>query len=156
MKNKIKSFKIKLPKNLEISIEYNVFLDTELQRVYAKYPNNLTLNDPFLIALTLFEYEMNSIEIYKEQLSKKVLQYFKDKIPYYEIFYTLTGGKDVWKELNMPNSIIKFWKDDLDEILSDCISIYDLILVFKYFKYEIIKKRLNYLNKIINSNDETN
>jgi hypothetical protein len=148
-------YKIQISNSLAISLEYNIFIENKLYRVYAKYPETgLTLDDPFLIALTLFEYNNETIENYKHALEKKILQYFKNKIPYFEIFYVLTGGKQIWSKMKWSNKIIDYWQEDLDELIKDCISIYDLILVFKYFKYEIIQNRLEYMKNFINITED--
>lgn len=128
------------------TLSYNVFENNEHYFVKADYGNGKVITDPYLIALSLFELHpkiLNELKVNLEE--KKVCQYYRKDIPYYEIFYTLTGGDDIWKstEFNIKwnfDNALKFWKDDLDDLLHDCYTIYDLITVFIYFKNDLIVK----------------
>lgn len=104
----------------------------------------MILTDPYLIALCLFELNKDIIDVLKNQLSeKKICQYFKNKIPYCEILYSLTGGNEIWNDekLNLKwdeDKALRIWKDELDDLIEECSTIYDLMIVFYYFKNQFI------------------
>lgn len=137
-----------------LTLHYNEMLDNKLTTIYAKYFNGNIVVDPFSIALSLIDIPEEIIEENKESLSyKKVVQYFKNKVNYNEILYELTGGTEVWQsnliELNF-DKMKDYWQKDFDSLLAGCFTIYDLIIMLKYFKHEIVKKRFDNFIKIEN------
>lgn len=142
-----------------LQIKYD-FYDKDLDRrlfVRADFPNGLKLYDPYSIALALIDLPK---EFFTNRnvalLQKKVVQYFRKKIPYSDIVYMLLGGDRVWQDerLQMPwdeKKAMEFWKGEIDEILMDAFTIEQVLVAFCWLRSEIMMNRLHefrdYLNK---------
>lgn len=135
-----------------LTLKYNVFENNTNKKIIGEFSSGEKLYNPYLIALSLINIDINILKFNEQTLNeKKVCQYFKNDIPFESILYTLTGGQEIWQskfEWNFEKAY-NFWKDDLTELLENCLTIYDLILVFLYFKWLFVPKRFGeFINRL--------
>ena len=49
------------------------------------------------------------------------------------------GGDDVWAffEWDLEKALV-LWKEEIDELMKECMTISDIMLSFYYFKYDVV------------------
>lgn len=159
---KEKHFEIKNGDQTIMILDYDVYCkeSKKQERIVASFQNGMHMYDPYFIALALYDLPVNILKENESKLNKrKVLQYFRNEVPYSDIIYVLTCGAKFWNDNDLKvnwnaEKTKEFWKNELDELFNECFTLSDLILSLNYLKNDLILKKFGNFVRFLNENED--